>query len=122
MCVMLWGFRLGVFLNNIRIIMCAKPVSIDVNSSLLMGVLRICPCILPPQAALENIYKAWQKNRWRCVALRIVSRVLLQMPAYAFAPFLERNKNLVESTQWRALVKNSVLQIVVVVAPYGEIK
>lgn len=119
MCVMLRGFQLGVFLNNIRIIMCAKPVSIDVNSSLLMGVLRICPRILPP---LENIYKAWQKNRWRCVALRIVSHVLLQMPAYVFAPFLERNENLVESTQWRALVKNNVLQIVVVVAPYGEIK
>lgn len=74
-------FSSRVFLNNTRIVMCVKAVSTDVNSSLLMGVLRICPRILPPRAALQNIYKAWQKNRQRCVALRIVSCVLLQLTA-----------------------------------------
>ena len=61
--------------------MCVKAVSTDVNSSLLMGVLRICPWILPPRVALQNIYEAWQKNGQRCVALRVVLCVLLQVPA-----------------------------------------
>lgn len=103
--------------------MCAKPVSIDVNSSLPMGVQRICPRILPPQAALENIYQAWQKNGWRCVAPRVVSCVLLQIPTEGLCSV--SGGNLVESIQWRALVKPVVklvktVQTVVVVEMRGN--
>lgn len=71
-------FSSRVFLNNVTTAMCAKPHSIDVSSSLLMGVLRTCPEILPPRVAPESIYEAWQDD-WRCVALHAVSRLVVQM-------------------------------------------
>lgn len=64
-------FGSRVFLNNAMPALCAKPRSVDASSSLLMGVLRTCPKILPPRAAPESIAEAWQ-DVWRCVALRAV--------------------------------------------------
>ena len=79
-------FSSRVFPNNTGIVLCAQPVSIGVSSSPLTGVRRTCPRILPPRDALANIYEAWQKDGRRCVALRVVSRVLLQILAGRLRP------------------------------------
>lgn len=115
-------FSSRVFLNNARIIMCAKPVSIDVNSSLVMGVRRICPHILPSRVALENIYEAWQKNRWRCVAQPIASCVFLQTPADSVHHISGEEQKPGRKGPVEITGETRVLRRVVVAAPYGEIK
>lgn len=64
-------FGSRVFLNNATPALCAKPRSVDASSSVLMGVLRPCPKILPSRAAPASIAEAWQ-DAWRCVALPAV--------------------------------------------------
>lgn len=95
--------------------MCVKAVSTDVNSSLLMGVLRTCPWILPAQVALgKELWKFPKPGKgWAevCVALCRVSGVL-QMLAATFWRGVDTWWRGHSGEQWQT----QVLQAVAVVA------
>lgn len=97
--------------------MCVKAVSTDVNSSLLMDVLRTCPWILPARVALGNISKGWRKDGQRCVALCRVPAVL-QMLTATFWEGVSTWGRGHGGEQW----PSPVLQAVAVVALYSDIK